>query len=176
MSWLTAFRTGQGGYARITGTTAVWNEVGDELPGQPTYDNALSFYPPPSGAALLGPQPIYVRGGRDFAFPYVVRDSDGEVMDITGATFVAQIKRSRYHRYIYVEFSYEIGDAEAGEVTFKLGPEQTTEMALWIHKGVWDAEMILDGIEYTVIPESDVTVHPAISQEDNELAPVIVEP
>jgi hypothetical protein len=89
---------------------------------------------------------------------------------------VAQIKRSRYHRYIYAEFGYEIGDPLLGEVTFTLTPEQNAEMALWIHSGVWDAEMILDGVEYTVIPESVVTIDPAISQEDNELAPVIVEP
>lgn len=158
----TLTRTLMGGYARINNTTPMFAEEGESMPSAIRYDTMISFLPP--APPVMTTQPILVRGGRDFILDLIVYDDLGAVQDITGAIFIAQIKRRRYSKYAVAQMTYEIIDGPTGRLRLRLTPDQTSLLVRCTFRGVWDLEMQLNGIESTVIAESFVRVLPGISQ------------
>jgi hypothetical protein len=158
----TLIRIGFGGYARIRNSTQLWAEEGEQMPGIVRYDTMIPFLP--LSPVVLRTQDILVRGGRDFFIDVTVYDDNGDIVDITNATFIAQIRRYRYAKYSLVQMGFEITDGPGGIVRLHLDPIQTSFLVRCMARGVWDVEMQKDGIESTVIPESKVRVLPGISQ------------
>lgn len=160
----TAFRTMFGGYARITGSTQLWSERGEMMPGVARYDRLIPFFPPVMVDQATTVHPILIRGGRDFILDLIIYDDDGLVRNITGAVFIAQVRKYRYAKYSVAQMGYEIVDAPNGLLRLRLTPDVTSQMVRCMMVGVWDLEMQLGGVESTVIPESRVRVLPGISQ------------
>lgn len=158
----TTARITMGGYARISNTTQMLAEEGEWMPSAIRYDTMIPFLPPL--VPVLTTESILIRGGRDFILDLTVYDDAGLVQDITGAIFIAQVKRRRYSKYAVVQMSYEILDGPTGKLRLRLTPDQTSFLVRCTLRGVWDLEMQLNGIESTVIAESQVRVLPGISQ------------
>ena len=154
-----AFRVWMDGHNRIATSTVLWAEGGDGLPGQPTYDVIPTFAPP----VVTLEQPLTITGGRSFIYELVVT-LESEVVDVTGAHFVAQIRPSR-SAVLALQFTCETINATGGEVRLSLTPVQTQWLATQLTSGVWDMEIhTVDGYEWTVVPESKVTVTMGVSQ------------
>jgi hypothetical protein len=153
-------RSGMGGFPRITTTTVQWIEVGDPMPGQPIYDTAVPFTPLNTSQQTA----ITITGGRTYTHDVTVSLAGGPT-NITGATFLSQIRTSRNGVGI-AQFQWEIIDAPNGKVRLWLSPIQTRAAAQASEIGVWDLEMRIGGREYTVIPESPVTLRLGVSQGD----------
>jgi hypothetical protein len=152
-------RGGLGGYNRISGSTVQWVEVGDTLPGQPIYDVAVPFFPSPTSKT-----DITIFGGRSFSHVVTV-DIEG-VTDITQAVFAAQVRANNPFGHMLATMDYQI----TGPLTveFLLNPQQTqSATAAGIRHGVWDAEMHLNGVEVTIVPQSKVTLVQGVSQADD---------
>lgn len=151
-------RTGMGGYTRITASAVQWTEVGDTLPGQPIYDTVVPFFRSPTSLT-----DITIVGGRSFWVDATV-DVAG-VTDVAGAVFNAQVRSPSPSGTLLAQMTYEV----TGPLTvrFRLSPYQTQmATAVTLTRGVWDAEMRLNGVEYTVVPESKVTLIQGVSQGD----------
>lgn len=153
-----AGRTGMAGYTRITTSTVQWTEVGDTLPGQPIYDTVMPFFFSPASQTA-----VTITGGRSFWVDVTVAVTG--VTNVAGATFNAQVRAPSPSGTLLAQMSYEI----TGPLTvrFRLSPYQTqAATAITLTGGVWDAEMLLNGMEYTVVPRSKVTLIQGVSQGD----------
>ena len=151
-----ASRTGWGGYTRISGSTVSWMEVGDTMPGQPIYDSVVPFFSP-SSTSLTD---ITIVGGRTFDMTYTVPASLG-IADLTGGTVHAQVRESANGRLLATFWCQVIA---ADQVRFLLSPTHTQAACPpGLKHAVWDAEVLLDSVEYTLIPTSAVTLVPGVT-------------
>jgi hypothetical protein len=92
------------------------------------------------------------------------------VQDITNAVFVAQIRQSKYHVDHLAQFQWTVTNGPTGQLMLTLLPDQTWTVSTLVNAAVWDVEMLLNGNQYTVVPESKVSVTPGISQSELSLA------
>lgn len=127
--------------------------------GQPYFDGIPSFLPTPSFSAM----PLSITGGRTFLIDLIVK-VDGDIEDITDASFTAQVRKDRSSTNVLAEFDYEILDGPAGSLRLSLSPDETYWVANNMTTGVWDLEIIRNnGDIFTVIPESPVNVRQGVS-------------
>jgi hypothetical protein len=149
-------RSGWGGYTRITGSTVQWTEVGDTLPGQPIYDTAVPFFVSPTSLT-----DITIVGGRTFDVTMEIT----AVPSLTGGTIVAQVRADAPYGMLLATMHAETVDAT--HVRFWLSPYETQyATGHGFYKGVWDAEIRLNGAEVTIVPQSKVTLVQGVTQLD----------
>lgn len=149
-------RAGWGGYTRIQNSTIQWTEVGAPLPGQPIYDTPVPFYVSPSSLT-----DITIIGGRTFDVTMTVT----AVQSLLGGEVVSQVRADNQYGTALATMHAEVVDAT--HVRFWLSPYETqVATSFGIIRGVWDAEMRLNGAEVTIIPQSRVTLQQGVTQLD----------
>lgn len=149
-------RTGWGGYTRIQSSTIQWTEVGDTLPGQPIYDTPVPFYVSPVSLT-----DITIVGGRTFDVTMTIT----AVPSLIGGEIVAQVRADNQYGMVLASMHAETVDAT--HVRFWLSPYETQVATSYGNtRGVWDAEIRLNGAEVTIIPQSRVSLQQGVTQLD----------
>ena len=144
-----ASRAPWGGYTRISGTTSQLTEVGDTMPGQPIYDTVVPFF----SSSFTSLTDITVVGGRSFSVDVT---APADMPSLIGATLSAQMRETPNGRLL-AQFHGEVLSATTAR--FTLNAKQTQEAcAVGLSRAVWDAEALISSLEYTLVPNSRVTL------------------
>jgi hypothetical protein len=98
---------------------------------------------------------IHIQIGADYSALYVVR-SQGQAVDITGATFTGKLRGSLTSGVVVATLTAEIVDAAAGQ--FSLAIPAATTADLLPGNGVWDLTMALDGLLVPVVVDARYTI------------------
>lgn len=117
------------------------------MPGQPIYDTVVPFFSP-SFTSLTD---VTVVGGRTFS---VEVTAPADLPSLIGATLSAQMRESANGRLL-ATFHGEV--LSATTAMFSLNAKQTQEAAnTGVSHAVWDAEALINSVEYTLVPVSKV--------------------
>lgn len=72
---------------------------------------------------------IEIRRGTDASFTVICEDENGAPMDVTGYTFISQIRPAEDSTTLTLEPTIEITDAAAGELTISFAAADTIAVA-----------------------------------------------
>lgn len=126
------------------------------MPGQPIYDTVVPFF----SASSTRLTDLAVVGGRTLTFDYVV-PVDYALPSLVGCAVSAQI-RDTPTGTLLAQFHCEVTGATT--VTFSLNPKQTQDAcASGLTRAYWDAEVLVDGVEYGLVPLSRVTLQQGVT-------------
>jgi len=103
---------------------------------------------------------LYVDQGSDFSFTVDLTNSDGSVMDLTGYTGAAEVKKSYSSSSAAATFSVIVTEA-TGQLTLELTDTQTA--ALEYGRYVYDCVITASGGDKTRIVEGQVIVTPGVT-------------
>jgi hypothetical protein len=101
---------------------------------------------------------LVVYSGDGFSQELAFTGSDDGPIDLTDATLSAQWRK--FPGTTPTEFTIEVDDAEAGEVTLSLTGEETSALK----SGVWDLQMTVVGEEPRTLVGGKVIVYTDISR------------
>jgi len=110
--------------------------------------------------------------GADYAYDLEISEiPDGGTaavpVDLTGAVFRAQIRRTPSSGSVLAEFTASITDAENGKVSFSLTNEQTSLIPATPCESGWSHDVFVDladGRTLCVVPLTYLSVQPAVSR------------
>lgn len=105
---------------------------------------------------------IFIDQGANFEIDVTVSNGDGGVLDLTGYTAVAQLRKT-YESSTYIDFSTIIvGDPVNGVITIALTGEQTA--ALEYGRYVYDMMITSESNIKTRVIEGIATVTPGVTR------------
>ena len=104
---------------------------------------------------------IFIDQGTDFSITVDVTDSAGDVLDLTGYTSSAQIRKTYSSSSVSETFTTSIS-AAVGQVTLSLNDTQTT--ALESGRYVYDLNVTSDGGITTRVVEGQAIVTPGVTR------------
>ncbi len=104
-----------------------------------------------------------IEQGRDWPLTLTIKDENSVAIDITGYTFFGEVRREAAAASASLgDFTYEITDADAGQVRFLL-PRAVTSTFGGITSVVWDLFMIDTNDEQRPILAGKSKVIPRVS-------------
>ena len=104
---------------------------------------------------------IFIDQGTDFSITVDVTDSAGDVLDLTGYTSSAQIRKTYSSSSVSETFTSSIS-AAAGQVTLSLNDTQTT--GLESGRYVYDLNVTSGGGQTTRVVEGQAIVTPGVTR------------
>ena len=104
---------------------------------------------------------IFIDQGTDFSITVDVTDSAGDVLDLTGYTSSAQIRKTYSSSSVSETFTTSIS-AAVGQVTLSLNDTQTT--GLESGRYVYDLNVTSDGGITTRVVEGQAIVTPGVTR------------
>jgi hypothetical protein len=107
---------------------------------------------------------LVIDQGTTFSLSITVSDANGNVLNLTGFTYRAQLRKS-YGATSYTAFTVTATDPADGEITISLTATQTS--GLKAGRYVYDIEIVspvVDGSEVTRVLEGIITVTPEVTR------------
>lgn len=104
---------------------------------------------------------IFIDQGADFSITVDVSDIDGTILNLSGYTAAAQIRKTYSSSSVSGTFTATI-DAAAGQVTLSLTDSQTTAIASGRY--VYDLTVTSAGSTTTRVVEGQVIVTPGVTR------------
>jgi hypothetical protein len=109
---------------------------------------------------------IYIEQGATLSLPIIWKDSDGNVINITGYTARMQVRQTRPSTTVLLSATTENGklviDGSNGKVTISLSATDTSAIT-WL-TGVYDLELASPGGVVTRLIEGSVTVSQEVTR------------
>ena len=104
---------------------------------------------------------LYIDQGTDYTITVDVTDSAGDVLDLTGYTATAQVRKTYTSSSLSATFTTSI-NASAGQVTISLTDTQTS--ALQAGRYVYDLNIESGGVVKTRFIEGQAVVTPGVTR------------
>ena len=104
---------------------------------------------------------LYIDQGTDYTITVDVTDSNGDILDLTGYTATAQIRKTYTSSSLSATFTTSI-TAAAGQVTISLTDTQTS--ALEAGRYVYDLNIASSGGVKTRVIEGQAVVTPGVTR------------
>jgi hypothetical protein len=113
-----------------------------------------------------GSYDLYIEQGATLSLPIIWKDSDGNVINITGYTARMQVRQTRPSTTVLLSATTENGklviDGSNGKVTISLSATDTSAIT-WL-TGVYDLELISGSGVVTRLIEGSVTVSQEVTR------------
>jgi hypothetical protein len=103
---------------------------------------------------------LYVDQGSDFSFTIDLTNSDGSVMDLSGYTGAASVKKAYSSSSAAATFNVTVNDS-TGQLTLELTDTQTA--GLEYGRYVYDCVITASGGDKTRVVEGQVVVTPGVT-------------
>lgn len=105
---------------------------------------------------------IFIDQGADFSTTVTISDSNGDALDLTGYTALAQVRKTYASTTATTFTSTFASDRTTGQITISLTNTQTSDLESGRY--VWDLKITDTSSSVTRVSEGIATVNPSVSR------------